>query len=609
MSSGKNSHYWPVGFWDRFRRLASVGGNAAGATPWSDTQGLTTPNAAPEPRGVVVYGEPQRIRRMNVIHSRPIGVGGTSIVGGMIDNEEHVSAIKNEKGYGEWGVSGIYEKMRRSDPHIARSLRLVTLPLQAATWEFDPASQDPAHVEHAKFCNWNLNRIKWQATLRQALLYKPFGFSLFEVMEDIALAPADEFPSIPGTRDISQGFPQVPAFVWAAWEARLPRTIHRWVAKPNRPSEVQSVIQYAGYSDGDVKRTHFPEISHVNLIRFTNEQEGGNFQGQPILRPVYKSWSYLTKLEKLDAIRHERQNVGIPKITLPENSTDADIEKAEVILAHLSSHEKGYLVLPFGWAFAWDTSGQGTGTDVRTRIQDLKRDIADNVLAGFMALGNGDTGSYALADTQVDQYLLQLEVDASYIAETINEGSDGVSHVRRLVDNNFGPQRLYPVCRAKNLKSKDWGQILSYIVQLVQQGTLRKSSELENRIRQMLELPPLEESQDPGPSLIIEEAAADVLKDPEPRDSEKLETSNNSDDETEAKETSKSVESESEEEIELRAYHLTTNVVKMNEARTRFLGLPRDPRFGDMTVSEYLKQIGSAGFEDDPGSESVDDEN
>ena len=45
---------------------------------------------------------------------------------------------------------------------------------------------------------------------------------------------------------------------------------------------------------------------------------------------------------------------------------------------------------------------------------------------------------------------------------------------------------------------------------------------------------------------------------------------------------------------ELRAYHLTSGVVKINEARTKWLGLEADPKYGEMTVPEFLAANGGS---------------
>lgn len=441
------------------------------------------------------------------VHTTPLGAGGTAIVQGRIQNEEHNRKLLNEKAYGEFDRVGVMEQMRRTDPHIWRSLKLLKLPIQATTWSMTPVDDSPLQTEIAEFCSWAIfKRMPWSSTLRQSLNMKDFGFSLFEVLEEMAEVPAVRFPLHPSPGRKTAGDSETKtAFLFSSWEPRLARTVEEWRAKPNRSTEVQSVVQWIGFTDTDTVGRRI--MSAENLLRFTNEQEGGNFQGRSILRTVYKTWTILEMLEKLDAIRHERQNVGIAKITLPEEIQEGDLEKAEEMLASLASHEKSYIVLPFGWAFEWDTSGEGKGTDVLARMLDLKRDIADNVLAGFMTLGNGDTGSYALAETQADQYLTQLEECVEYIEDTISDGNDGVSFVKRLVDMNYGPQAEYPRAKAGNLRTKDYAKLLQLVIQMMQGDgiTAKTKTDVENFVRNEF-----------GFSELTEEELADELDEGEP---------------------------------------------------------------------------------------------
>lgn len=436
-------------------------------------------------------------------HRSALGVGGTAILSGKIRYEEWNRALENEKGYGEWSRHGVYDEMRRTDPQVRRALWLLKLPILSADWAVEPGDDDDESAEIADFVSSNLfEDLNWLDTIRQALGFYEYGFMLFEILDDSIEVARDRFPSLPGGR--SSGRPPkgatTEAIRWTAFEPRLPKTIYQWVPRKDRPCYVSEVVQWIGGDDTGGAR--HVRISGERLLRFTHEQEAGNFQGVSILRPLYKPWKIKDQLERLDAIRHERQNVGIPVITLPPDTNDDDIDKAEKILSALASHEKGYLVLENGWQFKWDTSGQGQGTDVGARIEQLNRDIADGVLAGFMALGNGDTGSYALAETQADRHLDLITVGARQVEGVFNFGSEGISPIRRLVDLNYGRQAKYPTLRAKNLRSRDdWAQILPLVNQLLQSGALRTSRRLEEAILRRLNLPeailPEDEEQDP----------------------------------------------------------------------------------------------------------------
>ena len=415
------------------------------------------------------------------------GSGGTTIFGGKIRYEEFNTSLENEKGLGQYARQGVYDKMRRTSSQIQRALWLLKLPILAA----DPEVEGGAEEEHGKLVAYNLfELIAWHSRFREALTMFEFGVSCFEALSDIVEVPLDRFP---GLRRGKAGRPAagstVPALLFTDFEPRPAKTIWQWKARREKPTQVAELVQWAGPTDGAMSPT-MPRIPGDALLRFTWEQEAGNFQGCSILRPLYMPWLMHDELEVIDGIRHERQNCGIPVITLPESASDEAIDKAEDILLSLASHEKAYIVLEAGWSFTWDTSGEGAGTDISGRLDQLKRDIADGVLAGFMALGNGDTGSYALAETQADRHLDLITVGAKHALHVLNEGVDGWSPVKRIVDWNYGPQSSYPKVCLKNLRSKDdWAQTLPLLVSFLGSKAVRPTYALATEIVRRLNLP------------------------------------------------------------------------------------------------------------------------
>jgi hypothetical protein len=65
-----------------------------------------------------------------------------------------------------------------------------------------------------------------------------------------------------------------------------------------------------------------------------------------VLRSAYKHWFIKDKLYKFDAIRHERQGVGIPIIYLPDNATPSDKAYAEKIVKNIRATEQTGIVMP-----------------------------------------------------------------------------------------------------------------------------------------------------------------------------------------------------------------------------------------------------------------------
>ena len=457
-------------------------------------------------------------------HRSRVGSGGTTIYSGKIRYEEFNSELENDKGYGSYARQGVYDKMRKTSAPVKRALWLLKLPMLAADPEACAVDDSDEEAEIADLVSFNLfEQIRWHARMTEALTMFEFGFSAFEALSDVVEVPRDRFPGLATSKT---GRPKagetVPAILFTDFEPRPAKTVCGWKARPEKPTEVAELIQWAQPTDGALAQTT-PRIPGDWLLRFSWEQEGNNFQGVSLLRPIYKPYIQLDEVETIDGIRHERQNCGIPVITLPDNASDDDIDKAQEFLLALSSHEKAFLVLPFGWGFRWDTSGEGTGTNLGERIEQLNRTIASSVLADFMQLGgDGGTGSFALAETQADRHLDLITFGAKTFLDVVNNGSDGWSPVRRIVDWNYGRRSRYPKVAFKNLRSKDdWAAILPLVAQFMQspakpfgpRTTYKMASEIVRRLNLSPNvLPPedeFEEKREPAPVVgVLPEAPA-----------------------------------------------------------------------------------------------------
>jgi hypothetical protein len=411
--------------------------------------------------------------------TKAIGGVGTPVFARMLDDYDHNAEVRGELWYGQPGVLGIADKMLR-DAHVRRSLDAITKPLRAALWDIKPASEDPIDLEIADFVRWNLfERIDFDCVLRLALTHLRYGFAFFEVLEEVGSVPTTRFKNHPGA---GQG-----VFI-KSFEHRPAWTVARWQTQKENAARLESIDQWL--HGGDNEEGGFRNIPADRLLRFTCEQEGGNFAGLSVLRSAYGAWKTKLTFMVLEAIRHERQGVGTPTMTLPESAGDDEIDAAETILAQMRAHEKGYLVLPHGYEFKWSTT-EGNGTAIAESIERCNRDIAFNVAAGFMLLGlSGDNGSYALAQSQEGQYQLTLDAEARYVANVFTHGVDGWSPIKRLVELNYGPQYAIPHLVARNMPTRNWAAVMPVVHNLIVSRGIIPDARLRAHIRESLMLPP-----------------------------------------------------------------------------------------------------------------------
>lgn len=431
--------------------------------------------------------KPKRSRK----NPSPSGVTGNRVIYGSLVDEEKNTAVKGERAY------ETYDLMRRTDAECHEALEILKTPMLVCPFVIEPASDEEIDREIADFVASNLfEDLPWNRIHEETLLRFDFGASIFEQLTDVRMLERQRFPNLPTVR--GAGRPargeMVPALRWTGFEFRHPRTVRRWIVSKASTVRLEALVQW---SEGDDTHTAGEvEIPIANLLRFTHRQEGGNFAGRSKLRPMYADHRESNHLRKVEAVRHERQNCGIPVFKEPEYPDQDDIDSLAETAEALSAYQQSYLMIPHGWEFAFDTSGEGNGTNVAERLEKLRRGKLGSVLGGFMALGENGVGSNALLRGQSERQIDYVEVEIRNTQDGWNIGADGWSPVRALVDANYGARRLelgsrgYPKLRAKNTRRGQYIALVNAITALGQAGFIseRNKRVIEKFLLQALEI-------------------------------------------------------------------------------------------------------------------------
>ena len=386
-----------------------------------------------------------------------LGETGTTIFSGFISDEDYISELT--------GSSAIstYDKMRKSDGVVKASLLACELPIRAANWYIQPASEDEGDKQVAEFvkqCLFEKMTITWDDFLRQALLMLPFGFSVFEKV----FAMID----FEGKQMVG----------WKKFSPRKQETILKWATETNEDGITQMPP-----SGGTIS------IPIEKLLVFTHQKEGDNWVGISILRNAYRSWYYKTKIENINAISFERQGLGIPVGHLPKSFTKKDRDKLEKLLKNVRANEQSYMILPDGWSVEFIDMKASTIKDPTQTIQRLNREILISVLAHFMDLGSGPYGSRALSADQSTTFHNNLTAVARHIKDTINKYA-----IKQLVDLNFTVAR-YPTLEFSKIGMIEYEKLSRALSSLIQQGAITPDEKMEKYLRQTMDLPENEEPQ------------------------------------------------------------------------------------------------------------------
>lgn len=392
--------------------------------------------------------------------NKELGESGTEIYQGFITGDDYVPELTGTN------ALDTYDKMRKSDGVVKASLLACELPIRAANWFIEPASDDDSDKEVADFvsdCLFNQMSITWDDFLRQALLMLPFGFMVFEkVFKSV---------DIEGKEMVS----------WKKFAPRLPSTILKWEMETGDDGITQMLPSGNNIS-----------IPIEKLLIFTQSKEGDNWLGISVLRNAYRSWFFKNHIEKINAIAFERQGLGIPYVKLPKGYSPKDREKAEKLLKNLRANERGYIIIPDGWEIGFMDMKAGTVKDPDTSIRRYNREILISVLAQFLDLGAGNTGSRALSADQSTTFHNNLTAMARQIKDIINKYA-----IKQLVDLNYTVVK-YPTLEFSKIGVIEYEKMAKALQSLSQSGLISTDEKLEDYIRELLNLPEkLEEEEKP----------------------------------------------------------------------------------------------------------------
>lgn len=394
-----------------------------------------------------------------------IGKSGTYIYSGIITNEDYNLELTRFEGIRK------YEIMRRSDSTIAAMLRAVKLPIEATNWFISPASEEPQDVEAADLMRQELfdRSVDFQEVISDALLMLDFGYSANEKVLEYA-----QFTPTNGTARTIIGLKKL-AF-------RKHRSIYKWETVDHQPGITQ-YVPGGTYS-----------IPLDKMTVFTFNKEGDNYEGIPILRQVYKDWDIKDKLILINAIRHERQGLGIIQVIAPADANQDDVDRviANARAARASEEsvfqsEEGYIV-----EFMDMKAGSGQLTNIVETIEYHDKQIMLSVLAQFIMLGQkskGSSGSRALSEDQSRLFELGLEGIAKTIVAAINK-----TIIQPLCDYNFSNLKgKYPKLEHDKIGDENIVVIAQTVASLLTANGITMDPDTEQSLRTLLHLPDLPE--------------------------------------------------------------------------------------------------------------------
>lgn len=398
------------------------------------------------------------IKTRKKLKTAELGGSGTTVYDGVVYDVEYNSDFNTE--YNGNGLT-IIDRMRKSDPVVRASLRIVKLGILQAEWYIESASDDPRDEEIKEFVSdaiFEKMSRSWDETLSDMLTYLDFGFYVGEKVYKI-----------------EDGKVYIDKIAF-----RTQKSIVKFETSDNKWG-IEQMLMGRKEGKGKMERVSIPG---EKMILLTNEQEGDNYRGVSLLRAAYKPFFYKENYEKIDAIGFERQAVGVPVFTMPKSPKANDVDKAKEIGENLRANEKAYVVLPSGWTLEILNMKAGTVRTADDAIKRFDRAILMNVLAQFMELGSGSTGSKALSNDHSTIFYRSLQYSGDLVASAVNTGV-----IKELVDLNYDNVKKYPKLRVTGIEDIDAEVFMEAVTSGVDSNVLTSDDDLEDFVRKQIRLP------------------------------------------------------------------------------------------------------------------------
>lgn len=267
---------------------------------------------------------------------------------------------------------------------------------------------------------------------------------------------------------------------WADWGIRRQETLERWesdkkgrlTAFVQRPAPTYQVLT----------------IPLKKCIHTIADDSDGSPEGRGALRPMYRYWYMVTQFELLAGIGLER-GVGFPvfqrtdtqpPVQLTETQEDSLAEQA----AAIRQNEQAYVLLPPGITFRFEPMPGVEAGSYLAFIQNFRIWMLSTSLAEFIALGTGDTGSFALGKSKIDLFLKALTGFQDKLCDTINR--QAIPALMRY--NGWGDMEEYPKVSLPAVREYDLNMLGGFAEVLNNIGAFHATPEDEMWFRKISDL-------------------------------------------------------------------------------------------------------------------------
>lgn len=268
---------------------------------------------------------------------------------------------------------------------------------------------------------------------------------------------------------------------WSTWGLRRQDTFERWETDKNG-----RVVAFTQRPAPDYKLRTIPLTKCLHVVA---DDSDGSPEGRGILRSMYRYWYMVTQFELLMGIALERFGTGMPVFSRTDDNpaivlTSSQEQQLADIAAGIRQNEEAFVLEPPGIRFRFEPSPGVDAAAYLSTIQSFRIWMLATGLAEFIALGTGDTGSFALGKSKIDLFLKAMTGFQDTICAAINR--QAIPPLMRY--NGWEKQEQWPTVSLPAIREYDLASLGTFAKTLSDIGTFHPTPEDEAWFRKISDL-------------------------------------------------------------------------------------------------------------------------
>jgi hypothetical protein len=383
-------------------------------------------------------------------------------------------------------------RQMRNDAHLDALYRGTTMPILRYKWMVDANGCDPKRVQKlagdlglpikgadpAPIPRYK-RRFQFRNHLRDALRSLYYGHYAFEIVGEVE-DPVIKNGSLSGglwhLRKLAPRPPHTIHDLRLAPDGGLVEIIQTTTLQtaPGTPS-----YQLTGGIGGGIP---------VNrIVWYAWDQEGANWWGRSWFRSCYRNWLIKDRLVRVDAVKHERNGMGVPVGIGAQGYTDDELKALSALAQSFRAGENAGGAIPFGTDLKL-LGVSGSLPDTIASIRFHNEEMSRAFLMMLVDLGSTKYGSRALGEEFATRLDLSQDGVARWFADHFTE------HViEDYWDWNYGEDEEFTP-RLEFEHDDDPRVATADLALMIQNGVIEVDLELEKAVRDAMHLPMKDES-------------------------------------------------------------------------------------------------------------------